>query len=128
MNVAVGVVVLSLGVLADSPRHAETKRIESRETAARKEWGCLAGTWDLESLETEGTWQLLETEKHQIRFGVYEFMSSQTAGEDSGTARLMIDPTGKTYQMIREGQVVDEGLYEINGDTFRVCFYLSHQG
>src|SRR5262249_30773384 len=107
---------------------------DSRDDAARAEVKKFVGVWKFESVEIDGEkgfapkdqWVIKENGRADVMyFGLYQYTYIHKV--DSSRKVKAIDQ----YKKTSDGKVTSEpvrGIYEINGDTWRICFNLTPGG
>src|SRR5262245_26851471 len=126
MTVRVLSVLAVLALVVIQAGADDEKKPSTREQDARKDLSELQGTWQLESLQTNAK-SKVDVKKRTLFIGGELFLVRD--GEkvlQAGVLRLTTSRSPRRIDVtVRQGQHADNtmlGIYELKGDTLKVCF------
>jgi uncharacterized protein (TIGR03067 family) len=98
---------------------------DNKEDAVKKELKLLQGNWEMQSFETNGN-HLPDEKVKAIKLTIKDNRYVVDLGEQKFELTFKIDPTKKpkTIDLTMakgEEKAVTLGIYEITGDTFKIC-------
>jgi uncharacterized protein (TIGR03067 family) len=115
--------VLALGA---SPYVVQARQAPDKEVAAKKEFEKLQGNWRMVSVECAGKPQ--ETPKDALATVAGDQFTTKSGKEVVRAGTLKLDPTQKpkaidaTYTAGPDKGQTFQGIYELEGDTWKICY------